>query len=125
MPRQLRTGMTADVQVWSQAGLQYEAEEGVAWLRLNRPAKRNAIDRPLRTALLAAIHEVSEDPQVRARLGLGGLRGQGVTPGGPLAGSLIPESIFSQMREYRSRMRVMNGAGAVTRLAQPGLERHS
>jgi 2-(1,2-epoxy-1,2-dihydrophenyl)acetyl-CoA isomerase len=66
MPRQLGTGMTADVQMWSQAGLQYEVEEGVAWLRLNRPAKRNAVDRPLRTALLAAIHEVGEDPRVRA-----------------------------------------------------------
>src|SRR5579864_1081715 len=66
MPRQLGTGMSADVQMWSQAVLQYEVEEGVAWLRLNRPAKRNAVDRPLRTALLAAIHEVGEDPRVRA-----------------------------------------------------------
>jgi 2-(1,2-epoxy-1,2-dihydrophenyl)acetyl-CoA isomerase len=57
--------MTADVRVWMQAGLQYEVGDGVAWLRLDRPAKRNAIDRPLRTALLAAFHEVGEDPGVR------------------------------------------------------------
>jgi 2-(1,2-epoxy-1,2-dihydrophenyl)acetyl-CoA isomerase len=57
--------MTADVRTWMQAGLQYEVEDGVAWLRLNRPAKRNAIDRPMRTALLAAFHEVGEDPGVR------------------------------------------------------------
>src|SRR5260370_17220816 len=58
--------MTVDVRTWSESGLQYEVEDGVAWLRLNRPAKRNAIDRPLRTALLAAFHEVGEDPRVRA-----------------------------------------------------------
>jgi 2-(1,2-epoxy-1,2-dihydrophenyl)acetyl-CoA isomerase len=57
--------MTADVQTWSESGLQYEVEGGVAWLRLNRPAKRNAIDRPMRTALLAAAGEVGEDPRVR------------------------------------------------------------
>jgi 2-(1,2-epoxy-1,2-dihydrophenyl)acetyl-CoA isomerase len=57
--------MAADAQAWLQSGLQYELEDGVAWLRLNRPAKRNAIDRPLRTALLEAFHEVGEDPQVR------------------------------------------------------------
>src|ERR1700685_63043 len=63
MPRRRR--MTANIQMWSESGLQYEVDAGVAWLRLNRPAKRNAIDRPLRTALLAAVHEVGEDPQVR------------------------------------------------------------
>jgi 2-(1,2-epoxy-1,2-dihydrophenyl)acetyl-CoA isomerase len=57
--------MTADVQMWAESGLRYEVDDGVAWLRLNRPAKRNAIDRPMRAALLGAIHEVGEDPQVR------------------------------------------------------------
>jgi len=32
---------------------------------MNRPHKRNAIDRPLRSALLEAIPEVSEDPEVK------------------------------------------------------------
>ncbi len=58
--------MTADVEGWAAAGLQFELDGGVAWLRLNRPQKRNAIDRPLRNALLAAIHEVGEDPAIRA-----------------------------------------------------------
>lgn len=58
--------MTANVTAWDRAGLQYELKDDVAWLRLNRPRKRNAIDRPLRAALLAAIHEVTEDPAVRA-----------------------------------------------------------
>jgi 2-(1,2-epoxy-1,2-dihydrophenyl)acetyl-CoA isomerase len=58
--------MVADVSGWEHAGLQYEVDEGVAWLRMNRPRKHNAIDRPLRGALLAAIHEVSENIDVRA-----------------------------------------------------------
>jgi 2-(1,2-epoxy-1,2-dihydrophenyl)acetyl-CoA isomerase len=44
--------------------LGYEVEAGVARLRLQRPEKRNAIDRPLRDALLEAFHEVTEDPAV-------------------------------------------------------------
>jgi 2-(1,2-epoxy-1,2-dihydrophenyl)acetyl-CoA isomerase len=56
----------ADVAEWDKSGLQYEVVDAVAWLRMNRPEKRNAIDRPLRNALLGAIHEVSEDPDVRA-----------------------------------------------------------
>ena len=66
--------MTANVDGWAESGLEYQLEDGVAWLRLNRPHKRNAIDRPLRIALLAAIHEVSEDPEAR----VGVITGNGV-----------------------------------------------
>jgi 2-(1,2-epoxy-1,2-dihydrophenyl)acetyl-CoA isomerase len=56
----------ADTGAWQASGLSYEVDgHGVAWLRLNRPEKRNAIDRPLRNALLEAFHEVSEDPAVK------------------------------------------------------------
>jgi 2-(1,2-epoxy-1,2-dihydrophenyl)acetyl-CoA isomerase len=55
-----------DIGSWETRGLAYEVDgHGVAWLRLNRPEKRNAIDRPLRNALLEAFHEVSEAPQVK------------------------------------------------------------
>ena len=55
-----------DSQRWKESGLLYEVDDhGVAWLRLNRPDKRNAIDRPLRTALLDAFDELSEDPTVK------------------------------------------------------------
>jgi 2-(1,2-epoxy-1,2-dihydrophenyl)acetyl-CoA isomerase len=55
-----------DIGSWHARGLAYDVDgEGVAWLRLDRPEKRNAIDRPLRNALLEAFHEVSEDPAVR------------------------------------------------------------
>jgi 2-(1,2-epoxy-1,2-dihydrophenyl)acetyl-CoA isomerase len=57
--------MPADVERWAVAGLEFEFDDGIAWLRLNRPQKRNAIDRPLRTALLEAIDEVTEDPAIR------------------------------------------------------------
>jgi 2-(1,2-epoxy-1,2-dihydrophenyl)acetyl-CoA isomerase len=58
--------MNASFPEWADAGLAFEVVEGVAWLRLNRPEKRNAIDRPLRQALLAAVHEVAENPDTRA-----------------------------------------------------------
>ena len=55
----------ADIESWAGTGLAYEVDErGVAWLRLERAHKRNAIDRPLRAALLEAFDEVSEDPSV-------------------------------------------------------------
>lgn len=50
---------------WGRDGLLYELDDGVAWLRLNRPEKRNAIDRPLRNALLDAIADISENPAAR------------------------------------------------------------
>jgi 2-(1,2-epoxy-1,2-dihydrophenyl)acetyl-CoA isomerase len=82
--------MTADTDAWAQAGLMYEVDEdGAAWLRLNRPEKRNAMDRPLRNALLAAIHDVSEDPKIRAAVITGNGKafssGADLTqPGGPI-----------------------------------------
>jgi 2-(1,2-epoxy-1,2-dihydrophenyl)acetyl-CoA isomerase len=57
--------VAADPSTWAAQGLGFAVEDGVAWLRLQRPDKRNAIDRPLRTALLEAIHEVTEDPAVK------------------------------------------------------------
>jgi 2-(1,2-epoxy-1,2-dihydrophenyl)acetyl-CoA isomerase len=63
--------MAADVEGWATAGLAYSVENDVAWLRLNRPEKRNAIDRPLRQALLEAIREVSEDPGAKVAVIIG------------------------------------------------------
>src|SRR4051812_16352904 len=60
-----RHRMVAQVESWAEKGLLYSVEDGVAWLRRNRPEKRNAMDRPLRTSLLEAIHEVSEDLAVK------------------------------------------------------------
>jgi 2-(1,2-epoxy-1,2-dihydrophenyl)acetyl-CoA isomerase len=63
--------VAADVDAWAQAGLMYELSEGVAWLRLNRPERRNAMDHypggqgphgmGLRDALLEAIRNVTEN----------------------------------------------------------------
>ena len=64
----------ADLRSWPARGLGYQVDaDGVAWLRLQRPEKRNAIDRPLREALLEAIHEVTEDPAVKVAV----LHGEG------------------------------------------------
>ena len=81
--------MAANVEEWKAAGLLYAVDDGVAWLRMNRPEKRNALDRPLRSALLAAIHEVSEDNTVKVAViaanGPAFSSGADLTqPGGPI-----------------------------------------
>ena len=68
--------MVAKIEDWDRAGLQYEVVDNVAWLRLNRPDKRNAMDHypsgegpdgmGLRDALLEAIRDATEDSQVKA-----------------------------------------------------------
>jgi 2-(1,2-epoxy-1,2-dihydrophenyl)acetyl-CoA isomerase len=64
-----------DVAAWDQAGLLYEVGDGVAWLRMNRPRSANAMDHypggngpngmGLRDALLEAIKDATEDPEVK------------------------------------------------------------
>ncbi len=67
--------MAADTDAWAQAGLIYALSEGVAWLRMNRPERRNAMDHypagrgphgmGLRDALLEAIRHATEDKAVK------------------------------------------------------------
>lgn len=67
--------MADNIDAWAKAGLLYEVDEGVAWLRMNRSDRRNAMDHypggngpsgmGLRDALLEAIHDVSEDKTVK------------------------------------------------------------
>ena len=95
--------MPADVDAWDRAGLIYEVVDSVAWLRLNRPGRGNAMDHypggsgpggmGLRDALLAAIHDASEDKGVKAAVitGTGRVFSAGADlrqPGGALE---IPE----------------------------------
>jgi 2-(1,2-epoxy-1,2-dihydrophenyl)acetyl-CoA isomerase len=71
-------GHRRDLEGWANAGLLYEVVDGVAWLRLNRPDRANAMDHyptgggpdgmGLRDALLAAIHDASEDREVKAAI---------------------------------------------------------
>lgn len=51
---------------YSSAGLDAKVENQVAWLTMDRPQLRNAVDHPLRDALIAAIAEVRDDPEIRA-----------------------------------------------------------
>ncbi len=67
--------MATDVEAWAQAGLIYELSGSVAWLRMNRPQRRNALDHypsgegrdgmGLRDALLEAIRDATEDRAVK------------------------------------------------------------
>lgn len=73
--------MSADIAAWDKAGLVYEVRDRVAWLRLNRPHRRNAMDHypggegpggmGLRDALLEAIREATEDNQVKVAVLIG------------------------------------------------------
>ena len=45
--------------------LGYEVENGVAWLRLNRPESRNAIDERLRRALVEGVKQAERSSEVR------------------------------------------------------------
>ena len=46
--------------------LKYEVENGVAWLRLNRPESLNAVNTELRHALAEAVKRAERDAEVRA-----------------------------------------------------------
>jgi 2-(1,2-epoxy-1,2-dihydrophenyl)acetyl-CoA isomerase len=51
---------------WAAAGIDFSVSDAVAWVTLNRPQLRNAVDVRMRNALLAAIEEVRDDPAIRA-----------------------------------------------------------
>jgi 2-(1,2-epoxy-1,2-dihydrophenyl)acetyl-CoA isomerase len=57
---------TADPAAWKEVGLEWRVEDGVAWIVMDRPHRRNAVTHPLRNALLEAIEEVRDDPAIRA-----------------------------------------------------------
>jgi 2-(1,2-epoxy-1,2-dihydrophenyl)acetyl-CoA isomerase len=48
------------------AGIDYSVADAVAWVTLNRPQLRNAVDVQMRNALLAAIEGIRDDPGIRA-----------------------------------------------------------
>lgn len=51
--------------------LTYRVENAVAWIHLNRPAQRNALDVELRRALVGAVKQASRDAGVRAVVVIG------------------------------------------------------
>jgi len=55
----------APVGEWAAAGIGFAVADGVAWLTLDKPQRRNAVDQDMRGALLAAIAEVRSDPAIR------------------------------------------------------------
>ncbi|MDQ6773778.1 MAG: enoyl-CoA hydratase-related protein [Candidatus Dormibacteraeota bacterium] len=46
-------------------------ENGVAWIRLNRPEKRNAVSSELRSALAASVRDSERDPETRVVVVIG------------------------------------------------------
>jgi 2-(1,2-epoxy-1,2-dihydrophenyl)acetyl-CoA isomerase len=54
------------VEDFSAAGLEFTVKDQVAWLTMNRQHLRNAVDHRLRDAIIAAIAEIRDDPDIRA-----------------------------------------------------------
>ncbi|SPU49746.1 enoyl-CoA hydratase/isomerase [Bordetella trematum] len=54
--------MTDDPRLKDEAILHYEEEDGIGLLRLNRPARRNALDGVLRRALARQLLVLAQDP---------------------------------------------------------------
>jgi 2-(1,2-epoxy-1,2-dihydrophenyl)acetyl-CoA isomerase len=46
--------------------LTFEVTQGIGWIRLSRPEKRNPFDMPLRKDLLTVLDQVRDDPTIRA-----------------------------------------------------------
>src|SRR5438046_2279619 len=62
----------------------FRVEGGLAWITLNRPEARNAINDEMRQALLDALARVAADPVIRAAVLTGA--GEGFCPGADLWG---------------------------------------
>src|SRR5256886_16971688 len=62
----------------------FRPEGGLAWITLNRPEARNAINDEMRRALLDALARVAGDPAIRAAVLTGA--GDGFCPGADLWG---------------------------------------
>src|SRR5881296_2317015 len=62
----------------------FRLEGGLAWITLNRPEARNAINDEMRGALLDALARVAGDPEIRAAVLTGA--GDGFCPGADLRG---------------------------------------
>src|SRR5216117_2402030 len=62
----------------------FRVEGGLAWITLNRPEARNAINDEMRQALLDALARVEADPVIRAAVLTGA--GEGFCPGADLWG---------------------------------------
>ena len=60
--------MSDQYKQWADVGLDFEVNDGLAVLTLNRTQVRNAVDRPLRVAIMDALSEVNLVPEIRAAL---------------------------------------------------------
>jgi 2-(1,2-epoxy-1,2-dihydrophenyl)acetyl-CoA isomerase len=63
----------------------FRADAGLAWITLNRPERRNAIDDEMREALVDALGRVRDDPAIRAAVLTGA--GDSFCPGADLWGN--------------------------------------
>jgi len=87
--------------------IRFDIENGVAWIRLNRPEARNAVNAPMREEFLAALLEARGDTAVRAVVLTG--EGKAFCAGADLAGArgsspASPGAIRDAMRQSSQRL---------------------
>src|SRR3970282_1052968 len=87
----------------------FRVEQGLAWISLNRPAARNAINDEMREALLQSLARVGDDPAIGAAV-LTGV-GAGFSAGSALwggrrdpGGSMHPGMARTLMRQNSQRL---------------------
>jgi enoyl-CoA hydratase len=96
-----------------------EPEAGVRRIALNRPEKRNALNNPLRGALIAALREADGDGAVRVSIvrGAGSCFSAGYDLGGGNAGTELP--FFTAGGEGQWPRHVTDGWMGIWDLAKP------
>lgn len=90
----------------------YDVRDAVAWLTINRPERRNAINRQVQVDLIAAFGDAKRDADVRAVVLTGA--GSAFCAGGDLGG-MTPGASQAQLHHERGSFtdlfRVMRGLG--------------
>ncbi len=91
--------------------IDYRHEDGIAWITLNRPEKRNAINREMNEELWALWREFDRDPELRVAI-LTGAGDRAFCAGADLA-DYIPTFFEDSARKVREN--AATGLGGITR----------
>lgn len=102
-----------------EALIRYQIRGGVAWIRLNRPRVRNALDTTMRAGLIEALRRAEDDGPVRAVVLAG--EGPAFCAGNDLRELAAPEHGYERIgEEYRALLRAIRGSAKPTLAALHG-----
>ncbi|HEX4212352.1 MAG TPA: enoyl-CoA hydratase-related protein [Candidatus Dormibacteraeota bacterium] len=99
--------------------IRYEILSGVAWIRMNRPRVRNALDATMRAGLIEALRRAGGDGPVRVVVLAG--EGPAFCAGNDLRELASPEDGYERIgEEYATLLRAIRGLGKPTIAALHG-----